>query len=495
MDLKNTNIPPSAIDIEDAVIASMISYKSGSDEVLSVFQDGDVFYKPANKLIFEAAKQLYELGLPIDLLTVSQKCRSLGILDSIGGDSYLISLTQKISSSAHTEYHSRILLQQFLKRKIILFTAQISALAYDETTDVFELIDNFQKLFDKIVDYTSSGRITKTFAEGLEILKKQIQFLSENNDDIKLVGIDTGFKRTNRKTGGYRNQDFIVLGARPGQGKTAKALKTVIANVKKLDPVGFISGEMSSEQLIARCVAIDTNFHLNQLMNIGFVKPEYFQTLQFHIERMKKYPLIIDDTGNMDISDVVILAKQWHRKFGIKFLVIDYIQLMKDRSYRGSQRSDELAGISRRLKMLAKELNIPVLALAQVNRDCEKRSHNNKRPQVSDIKDCGAIEQDADIIEFIYRPEVYKLELDPEDYSDAVAALIPLGANAEVIFAKYRGGSTGPTLLKWVGDKTKFVDVEDVTDTVDYVDIEQSIELPKINPADAFGEDKDDLAF
>lgn len=491
MKLENINNQPNASDIEDAVIGSMISFKTGSDEAFSVFQDSDVFYKPENKLIFEAVKDLYDLGLPIDLLTVSQKCRSLGTLEAIGGDGYLIRLTQMITSSAHTEHHSRLLLQQFLKRKIILFTAQISALAFDETTDVFDLIDNFQKLFDKIVDYTSTSRETKSFAVGLEVLKKQIEFLSLNTDDVKLVGIDTGFERTNRKTGGYRNQDLIILGARPAQGKTAKALKTIIANVKKLIPVGIISGEMSSEQLIARCVAIDTNFHLNQLMNIGFAKPEYFHVLQHHIERMKNYPLIIDDSGRMDISDVVIQAKKWHRTVGIKFLVIDYIQLMKDRTYKGSSRADELAGVSRRLKMLAKELDIPVLVLAQVNRDCEKRSHNNKRPMVSDIKDCGAIEQDADIIEFIYRPEVYKLELDPDDYSDAVAGLIPLGANAEVIFAKYRGGSTGPTLLKWVGDKTKFVDVEDLTDTVDYIDVDNEgaevVDLPKISPADAFG--------
>lgn len=496
MELQN-KLMPNAIELEEAVIGAMMIDSAGRDDVFSVINDADVFYKKEHKVIFSAMKTLYDTGKEIDLLTVVEQCKTLGTIADAGGEYFLIQLTQKISSSAHSEYHARLILQKFVKRKVIFFCAEVTAMAYDDTVDVFDLLDRFQLLTDKMNDYSSNGRLSTTFAAGLEKLKKQIEFLSSNTNEIKMVGIDTGFQRINKKTGGYRNQDLLILAARPGQGKTAKAIKTVVENVKKGIPTGFISGEMSADQLIARAVAVDTNFHLNQLMNIGFVKPEYFATLQYHIDRMKNYPFIIDDSGRMDINDVVVLVKQWKRKFDIKFLVIDYIQLMTDRNHKGSNRTDELAKVSRRLKLLAKELNIPIQVLAQVNRDCEKRSNTNKRPIVSDIKDCGAIEQDADIIEFIYRPEVYGLDLDPEDYPGVVSDLIPKGANAEVIFAKYRGGATGATLLKWVGDKTKFVDVEDKTDNVDYID-EVSIDLLKITPADAFGNNEtnlDDIPF
>ena len=266
-------------------------------------------------------------------------------------------------------------------------------------------------------------------------------------------------------------------------GKTAKVLKTAVANLKADVPVGIISGEMSMAQLTARAFAIDTDFHLNQLMKYGFEKSEYFVTMNAHINRVENWPLHVDDSGNMDITDVIIKAKDWHRKYKIQVLIIDYIQLMKDRSKKWNNRSDELMDISRRLKLLAKELNIPVLVLAQVNRDCEKRG-SNKRPVPSDIKDCGAIEQDADIIEFIYRPSEYGIEIDADDYDDKLAQLIHKGANAEIIFAKYRGGATSTTMLKWIGDKTKFVDVDD--DTENKYDNEVMHSINAASPSQAF---------
>jgi replicative DNA helicase len=228
-------------------------------------------------------------------------------------------------------------------------------------------------------------------------------------------------------------------------------------------------------------------------MKYGFEKSEYFITLQNHVDRMKKYPLYVDDSGKMDVSDVVVTIKNWHRKYGIKLVIIDYVQLMLDRSMKTKNRTDELASVSRRLKLLAKELNIPIILLAQVNRDCEKRG-SSKRPFVSDIKDCGAVEQDADIIEFIYRPDYYKLEMQEEDYDHALAYLLDKGANTEIIFAKYRGGATGTTLLKWVGDKTKFIDVDDDKDTADY---EDSPAVPTMSAAEAFGSsnNKSDVPF
>jgi replicative DNA helicase len=486
--INNGMIAPKAVDLEDGVIGAMIVDSKGVDEVMLIITTPDAFYSPANSAIFKAIQSLHTQGEPIDLLTISAELRKLGLHDVAGGDYALIQLSQKIASSAHIEYHSRIVLQKYIARMIIAFSSKVIGLAHDETTDVFELMERWQKEFDKVVDYTTTGRATMSFPDALEDLKRSVEVLTANPDEVKLVGVDTGFKRLNKYTGGYRNQDLVIVAARPGMGKTSKVLKTAIANVKKGNAVGFISMEMSMHQLTARAVAIDTDFHLKQLIKTGFEKPEYFVTLSGHTNRMKDYPLYIDDSGKTDITDVIITAKLWKRKYNIKLLIIDYIQLMEDRGNKGS-RENELSKISRRLKKLAKELDIPVIVLAQVNRECEKRG-SSKRPFISDIKDCGSIEQDADIVEFIYRPEYYKIEMDEDDYDVTVQHLIPMGANAEIIFAKYRGGSTGTTLLKWDGSKTKFSDVEDPHDS----ECETvSNELPKLSPGQAFETDvKDD---
>jgi replicative DNA helicase len=476
-------LPPQAIDMEQAVLGAALIDSNGLFDVIGVLKTPEAFYKEQHRYIYAAILILFQSNRPVDLLTVSEQLKSIGKLEAAGGDLYLIELTQKISSSAHSEYHARIILQKYIARSIIVFNSKITAAAYDDTTDVFDLLSRWSKEFDSVADLITVGRTTMQWKPSLQELKQTVEMLSRNDEASKLVGIDTGFKRINHFTGGYRKQDLVIIAARPGMGKTAKVLKTAVANLKADVPVGIISGEMSMAQLTARAFAIDTDFHLNQLMKYGFEKTEYFVTMNAHINRVENWPMYVDDSGNMDITDVIIKAKDWHRKHKIEVLIIDYIQLMKDRSKKWNNRSDELMDISRRLKLLAKELNIPVLVLAQVNRDCEKRG-SNKRPVPSDIKDCGAIEQDADIIEFIYRPSEYNIEIDPNDYDDKVAQLIHKGANAEIIFAKYRGGATSMTMLKWIGDKTKFVDVDD--DAENKYDNEVMKSINAATPAQAF---------
>src|SRR5690606_32744157 len=342
----------------------------------------------------------------------------------------------------------------------------------------------WQKEFDKVADITSGGRKTISFGSALDHLKKEVELLSNHDDDTPLVGVDTGFLRTNKYTGGYRNQDLVILAARPGMGKTSKVLKTAIENVKKGVPVGIISLEMSVHQLAARAVAIDTNFHLKQLLKTGFEKEEYFATYSAHQERMKDYPLYIDDSGHSDISDIVMQSKAWKRMYGIELLVIDYLQLMGDRNVKGNRES-EISSISRRLKRLAKELDVPIIALSQLSRQVETRG-GSKRPVLSDLRDSGAIEQDADIVEFIYRPDYYGMDIVEEDNeSSSQKRCVQLGANAEIILAKYKGGTVGTALLKWVGDKTTFIDVEDHADTADYIDNT----VPTATLDEAFGSD------
>jgi replicative DNA helicase len=475
-------MPPQAIELEEAVLGAALIDSNGLFDVVAILRSPEAFFKEAHKHIYAAILNLFENNEPVDLLTVSARLKSMNKLELAGGDFYLIQLSQKISSSAHSEYHARILMQKYIARNIIAFNSQITAAAYDESTDVFDLLARWSKEFDAVADLISVGRSTMQWKPALQELKQTVEMLSRNDENNFLVGVDTGFKRINRYTGGYRKQDLVIVAARPGMGKTAKVLKTAVANLKKDVPVGIISGEMSMAQLTARAFAIDTNFHLNQLMKYGFEKTEYFNTMQAHITRVENWPLHVDDSGNMDISDVIIKAKDWYRKHNIELLIIDYIQLMKDRSKKWNNRSDELLDISRRLKLLAKELNIPLIVLAQVNRECEKRG-SNKRPMVIDIKDCGAIEQDADIIEFIYRPSEYGIDMNEDDYEPHLHSLINKGANAEVIFAKYRGGAKNTTLLKWVGDKTKFVDVDDAEDTVEYT---SSNVIPVATPSQAF---------
>jgi replicative DNA helicase len=484
--LQNGMITPQCLDIEKVVIGAMLVDEKGIDEALMVISNPGVFYNEAHQNIFEAILSIYNAGNPIDMLTVSSELKKLGKLQQSGGDRYLIDLTQSIASSAHIEYHCRLILQKYMARQTIAFSSKIIGLAYNEETDIFELMGRWQKEFDNVMDFVTTGRETMSFPAALQNLKEEVQLLTTNKNEVKLVGIHTGFKRLNRYTGGYRNQDLVIIAARPGMGKTSYVLKNAVENCKIGNGVGFVSLEMSIEQLTARMVAIDTNFHLSQLLKKGFEHNEYFTTYTHHQQRMNDYPMYIDDSGKTDISDIVIKAKNWVRKYGIKVLIIDYIQLMTDRSIKSNNRENEISSISRRLKRLAKELNIPVIALSQLSRAVETRG-SSKRPMLSDLRESGAIEQDADIVQFIYRPEYYKIDIVEEDYDLNMQPLIAAGANTEIIFAKYRGGSTNTAMLKWIGDKTKFVDVECEDDMREAVDDIESKSLPCVNPADAFG--------
>lgn len=478
-------VPPQATDIETAILGAMLIDKKAVDEGMLILRESDVFYKPAHQTVFDAVKNLYNTGRPVDLLTVSKELRAMGELEKVGGDFFVIGLTQGIASSAHIDYHCRIIMQEYIKRRVIMMNSQITALCYDESTDVFELLENYQRQADALIDITATGRNTVTLPVALDNLKKEIEVLSANTDEVPLVGLTTGFKTTDAHTGGYRKQNLVIVAARPGMGKTAKVLKTAVENLKKNIAVGFISLEMSAHELTSRMVAIDTDFHLGQLLKKGFDKPKYFQRYDMHAERIKKYPFLIDDSGQKDITEIVIMARMWRRVHGIELLVVDYLQLMVDGSIKGN-REAEISSISRRFKSLAKELDIPVVVLSQLSRAVETRG-GSKRPQLSDLRDSGAIEQDADIVEFIYRPGYYKIDVIEDDYDDPKHRnAIALGANTEIDYAKYRGGSTGVAMLKWVGDKTKFVDVTDDNDVVEYIDKP----LPMKSPGEAFDDEK-----
>lgn len=488
VELNRGLLPPQAIEVEEAVLGAAMVDASGLDDMMMIIKTEEVFFKDDSKHIFIAIKLLFENGNPIDLITVSQKLKALGLLEKAGGDLRLIQLTQKVSSSAHMEWWCRILLQKFVAREIIKFNSQTTALAYSDETDIFELMGKLQMQFDEISNITMTGRKSKLFDQNLLDLSKRIEHLSKQSETNELVGVHTGFKRVNVFTGGYHPQELIILAARPGMGKTSMVLKTVVENAKIDNPVGFVSLEMSAMQLTARIVAIDTNFHLSQLIKSGFEKQKYFESYARHSHRMGKYPIYIDDASESDINTIILKARYWKRKYDIKLLVIDYLQLMKDTSVKGN-REQEISSISRRLKMLAKELEIPIIALSQLSRAVETRG-SSKRPLLSDLRESGAIEQDADIIQFLYRPEYYKIDIEGNEEFDE---MVSEGANTELIFAKYRSGSVATTNLKWIGDKTKFVDPTDDSESYQHhtEGYEEAEQLPTPSPSEAFSIDTD----
>ncbi|WP_298220856.1 replicative DNA helicase [Flavobacterium sp.] len=477
--LEQVKLPPSVIELEEAVLGAMMIDVKGVDECLMVLKNSDCFYKEAHKFIFDAICDLYNDNQPIDILTVSARLRSVGKLEAVGGDFFLIQLTQKISSSAHIEYHSRIILQMFIKRWIIKSSAEFMSLAYDDEIDSLELLNDWSNALDSIVEMSMQGKKNVSYSEALEVVEKRVEFLS-NNPENEVTGIRTGFPVMDRFTGGYQPGELVISAARPGMGKTAESLKMVVENAKAGVPGGIISAEMSIYSLVARTVAIDTNFHLSQLTKKGFGdNKNYFQTLNRHKHRMKEFPIYIDDSPSPDIRNVIATARLWKRKYKIKYLVVDYLQLLCDATKvnRSGNREQEIASISRKLKALAKELEIPVIALSQVSRECESRS-GNKRPNLRDLRESGAIEQDADIVKFIYRAGYYGFEVDDE--------ILQAGADTEIIFAKYREGAPDTTIgLKWIGDKTKFIDPAEWVDEKDPNE-RHNDRVPTAQPSEAF---------
>lgn len=449
----SNNIPPASVDVERAVIGSMLVDGGSIDETLVKLKDPAIFYDQRHQKIFKAIKQLTDELTGIDILTVSNQLRSNGDHGSAGGDMYLIELSQVVASSAHIEYHCAILLQQWVKRQVISMSQQQIGDSYNDTTDVFDLVEKSEKGLDQVNDMLTNGSREISFGSALTKVVNRVEMLT-NNQGKNIAGVTTGFKTLDSFTGGWMAGDLVVIAARPGMGKTSMILKNVLEIALSGNPVGMFSLEMSIDQLAARLISINSNFHLTQLIKKGFEKDEYFERLVQVQHAMSSLPIYIDDAAGTTISQLAMKARLWKRKHGITALFVDYIQLMSGESSHGN-REQEIATISRKLKTIAKELDIPVIALSQLSRSVETRG-GDKRPRLSDLRESGAIEQDADTVVFIYRPEYYGHEPDPD--------MMESGANTEIMFAKYRAGSLETKGLYWQGDKTKFMDVSDVQD-------------------------------
>lgn len=446
--LSNGRTPPQAIDLEKAVLGSLLIDKKGLDVVIDILSK-EIFYVKEHQIIFSSIYKLFGTGHPIDIYTVSNQLRKDGLISESGGDAYLIELSQLVSSSAHIEYHARIIQEKYILRKLIEVSSNIIEGAFNENTDVFELLDKSENNLFEI----TNGTLKKSFETSQNLVKeaiKKIQLLYEKQG---MSGIPSGFYGIDQITSGWQNSDLIIIAARPGMGKTAFVLSMVknIALVDKL-PVGIFSLEMPSVQLIMRLITSETGISSKSLRK-GNLKDHEWEQLYSRVKVLEDAPIYVDDQVGLSIFDLRAKARRLVSQFEIKILIIDYLQLMTS-GVHGGNREQEIAMISRGLKSIAKELNIPVIALSQLSRQVELRP-GHKRPQLSDLRESGAIEQDADIVSFIYRPEYYKLEFWDDESNESTEG------QAEFIIAKHRNGSLDNIRLRFIANQVKFMNLED----------------------------------
>ena len=471
--LQKGKLPPQAVDLEEVVLGAMMIDKKGVDEVIDILQP-EAFYKESHQLIFNAIISLFEKQEPIDIKTVSFQLKKDGNLNSVGGDYYLIELSQKVSSSAHIEFHSRIILQKFIQRKLISISNDIIEDSYDETSDVFDLLDKAEsKIYD--ISQRNLKKNTQSAEDLVLAAKKKIEEISKKEG---LSGIASGFGEIDRLTSGWQPSDLIIVAARPGMGKTAFTLSmarniTVENNI----PVAFFSLEMSAIQLITRLISSETGLNSEKLRTGKLEKFEW-ELLNVKVTNLENAPLYIDDTPSLSIFELRAKARRLSSQYGIKLIVVDYLQLMTlGSSQKSGNREQEISTISRNLKALAKELDIPIIALSQLSRAVELRG-GTKRPILSDLRESGAIEQDADIVSFLYRPEYYKIdEWDDEDRSPALG-------QAEFIVAKHRNGGLSSIKLKFINSLGKFENLSAFENPFEY---QSKINTDKkVNPDQAF---------
>ncbi|WP_264553690.1 replicative DNA helicase [Flavobacterium sp. N2038] len=457
INLEKGKLPPQVLEMEEAVLGAMMIDKKGVDDVIDILQP-DAFYKDGHKHIFEAILQLFTETQPIDILTVSAQLKKNGKLDLAGGDFYLIQLTQKIASSAHIEFHSRIILQKFIQRSLIRISSEIIEASYDESADVFDLLDQAEsKLYE--VTQGNIKRSSETAQSLVLQAKKKIEEISKKEG---LSGVETGFHNLDKLTSGWQPSDLIIIAARPAMGKTAFVLSMArnIA-IQYGHGVALFSLEMASVQLITRLISSETGLSSEKLRT-GKLEPHEWTMLSTKVKDLEKAPLFIDDTPSLSIFDLRAKCRRLASQHGIKIIIIDYLQLMTagGNSKGGGNREQEISTISRNLKALAKELNVPVIALSQLSRAVETRG-SSKRPLLSDLRESGAIEQDADIVSFLYRPEYYKIE----EWDDEEAS--PTAGQAEIMIAKHRNGGIENIRLKFLGHLGKFDNLDEFSGNYD----------------------------
>lgn len=450
LSISDGKMPPNALDFERIVIGTFLIDRKGLDHSIDLLTP-EVFYDPRHQTIFASILKLYESNSPIDLMTVIQDLKKNEKLNLAGGDHYIIDLTMGVSSSAHIEYHVRVILEKFILRSLINVSANVIDSSYKETTDVFELLDKAEQSFFEI----TNGTIKKGFDTANSLVKEAIDKIKSLKDKEGLSGIPSGFTALDKETGGWQNSDLIIIAARPAMGKTAFIL-SMARNicVDHNIPMALFSLEMASVQLITRMISSETGISSEKLRK-GQMSDDEWQRLFTNVSALENAPLFIDETPSLSIFDFRAKCRRLVMQHGVKIIMVDYLQLMTASSGKGGgNREQEIAMISRSLKAIAKELNVPVIALSQLSRTVETRP--GKRPMLSDLRESGAIEQDADIVSFIFRPEYYKIAVWDNDEEGAETST---ENQAEIIIAKHRNGATADVRLAFHKNIGKFADL------------------------------------
>lgn len=445
----NQHLQPQALDIEAAVLGCIMVEHDALAQVSEILKP-ESFYDPRHRMVFEAALDLMMHDNPVDMLTVTEELRKRGELEAVGGPYALAHLSSMVTGSANVEYYAGIIAQKHMARQLITFSSEIQTSAFSETVDVDELMQKAEAdLYElssnnRRQDYTSINPV-------LDDAFKMINDAARRSDGIN--GIPSGFKELDKITSGWQKSDLIIIGARPAMGKTAFALS--MAKNIAIDrgiPVAMFSLEMSNVQLINRIICNVCQIE-SESLRTGQLKPFEWNILDKKRSFMHDKPLYLDDTAGISIFELRTKARRMVKENGVQLIIIDYLQLMTAGGARYGNRQEEISVISRNLKGLAKELNIPIIALSQVNRKLEERQGDEKRPQLSDLRESGSIEQDADIVCFTHRPEYYHI------YQNGNGE--DMHGKAEIIVAKHRNGGTGVKILSFKGQYTRFQDIDD----------------------------------
>ncbi len=445
-------VPPQAKELEEAVLGAIMLEKTAFDAVVEILKP-ECFYVDSHQRIYRAMQGLQQKNQPIDILTVVEELKTREELDIVGGPYYITRLTNAVVSAANIETHSRIILQKFIQRELIRISGEIISDAYEDSTDVFDLLDDAEgKLFE-----ITNNHLRKNFDSIDTVLVKTVQRIEDmrnRNEDV--TGVPTGFASLDNVTYGWQSTDLIILAARPSVGKTAFALnlaRNAALHPSKPTPIAFFSLEMSASQLVQRILSAESEIMLEKIARGKLEEHEMKQLYARGIQRLAQAPIFIDDTAALNIFELRAKCRRLKNKHNVGLIIIDYLQLMSGTGDRNSNREQEISRISRDLKGLAKELQVPIIALSQLSREVEKRKEGNKIPQLSDLRESGAIEQDADMVMFLYRPDYYDVHTNEHGES--------IKGETHVRIAKHRNGSLENIRLRAMLHIQKFVDMDD----------------------------------
>lgn len=441
-------LPPQALDLEEAVLGAIMLEKDAIIAVMDIIRP-ESFYKEGHQKIFKAVLDLSQELQPIDILTVTEELRKRDELDLVGGPFYITQLASKVSSAAHIEYHARIIAQKHIQRELIRVSTEIQGRAYDDTIDVNDLIDFSESELFKVAE----GNIKKETTKINVVIQEAITQIEEaGKREDGLSGVPSGYTKLDRVTSGWQRSDLVIIAARPSMGKTAFVLSmTRNMAIDHQQGVALFSLEMSSVQLVNRLIVSETELSSDKIRN-GKLEPFEWEQLEYKIKKLVEADIFIDDTPAISVFELRAKCRRLMSQQKVDIIIIDYLQLMTGPAETKGNREQEVSMISRSLKGIAKELNVPIIALSQLNRSVEMRS-GTKRPQLSDLRESGAIEQDADMVLFIHRPEKYGFIEDEEGNS--------LLGMAEIILAKHRNGALADIKLRFRNELAKFEDLEE----------------------------------